>query len=311
MNKLKNLKIILVLSVLLVFLVMGSASAVDETGNETISTPENNGVDTLSQSMDSVDDEVSAAESTDDLVANDTSNNKLLGLSNDDVLSEGLTSGNNILGANEDENTGTFTQLQELINSHADSELILDRNYTYNPTSDSALKNGMGITGDIIIDGKGFTIDGANEAKIFYIYRNSPIGNFTFNNINFKNGYSSKHAPIFFKGIDAIYINNCSFDSCTQSGAEGGALLIGSVSSSEIFIKNSNFTNNVAERSGGALYIDNYFYGFDGGGYIENCRFINNHGGLTGNTPNGGAIEFFTAHGIVKNCIFIATMTTY
>ena len=106
---------------LLLFLVIGSASAVDETSNETISTPENNGVDTLSQSMDSVDDGVSASESSDDLVANDTSNNKLLGLSNDDVLSAGLTSGNNILGANEDENTGTFTQLQELINSHANS----------------------------------------------------------------------------------------------------------------------------------------------------------------------------------------------
>jgi len=304
MNKLKNSKIILVLSILLVFLVMGSASAVDETGNETISTPENNGVDTLSQSMDSVDDGVSASESSDDLVANDTSNNKLLGLSNDDVLSAGLTSGNNILGA---KNTGTFTQLQELINSHANSELILDRNYTYNPTSDSALKNGMKITGDIIIDGKGFTIDGANKAKIFYIFNKNPSGNFTFNNINFKNGYSSSYAPIYFNHINAIYINNCSFDSCTQSDAEGGALFIYYVGSNDIFIKNSNFTNNVAARSGGALFISNYFPsdGIDSGGYIENCRFINNHGGLTGTLSNGGAIEFLTAHGIVKNCIFI------
>ena len=95
MNKLKNSKIILVLSLLLLFLVIGSASAVDETGNETISTPET-GVDTLSQSMDSVDDGVSAAEHTSNLVANDTSNNKLLGLSNDDVLSADVGSFNNL-----------------------------------------------------------------------------------------------------------------------------------------------------------------------------------------------------------------------
>ena len=94
MNKLKNSKIILVLSLLLLFLVIGSASAVDETSNETISTSENNGVDTLSQSMDSVDDGVSAAEHTSNLVANDTSNqNNLLGSNNNEV---------NILGASID-----------------------------------------------------------------------------------------------------------------------------------------------------------------------------------------------------------------
>ena len=78
----------LVLSVLLVFLLIGSASAADEAGNETVSTS-NSDVDTVSLEEDSVDEEVSAAEPTEDLVVNDTrKKEEKLGASNDeeDVL---------------------------------------------------------------------------------------------------------------------------------------------------------------------------------------------------------------------------------
>ena len=82
MNKIENSKIILILSVLLVLLVMGSVSASDDKlVNETISTPNNNdnmGVDiqTTTESSGSNDEHVLTAE-----------NNQNLGSYNNTVLS--------------------------------------------------------------------------------------------------------------------------------------------------------------------------------------------------------------------------------
>ena len=106
MNKIENSKIILILSVLLVLLVMGSVSASDELVNETISTPNNNndnmGVDiqTTTESSGSNDEKVLTADNTPD---------NIIGSSN--------TTENNILKSNNQEDTlkastRTFAQLK-------------------------------------------------------------------------------------------------------------------------------------------------------------------------------------------------------
>ena len=85
MNKIENSKIILILSVLLVLLVMGSVSASDDKlVNETISTPNNNddniGVDiqTTTESSGSNDEQVLTAENTpNNIVGSDNTNEKL------------------------------------------------------------------------------------------------------------------------------------------------------------------------------------------------------------------------------------------
>ena len=92
MNINKNLKIILCSSFLLVFLLIGFVSAVDDVSNETVSTSESD-VDTLSQEVDSVDDGVSATNTTNELVVNDTTNQKgLLSLDNDENILQEVNS---------------------------------------------------------------------------------------------------------------------------------------------------------------------------------------------------------------------------
>lgn len=276
MNKLKNSKIILVLSVLLLFLVIGSASAVDETGNETISTPENNGVDTLSQS---VDDGVSAAESTDDLVANDTNSN-LLGLSNDDVLSEDIKN---------------FTDLNNEIINGGSSIILSGDYYQYNSADGS--NYAIDVTNKII-DGNGATIDGSNKA---YPFKSS--GSSTFKNINFINvkttaNYESTYqgGPIIFSsGSNNVTFDNCNFTKLTSTINAAGA--IGIPRGNNIAIKNCNFYNNNVYNTLIIFYNSDYE---NQNITIEKCTFNN----IVSTKANG--IMYFTGvnNFTLKDCEF-------
>ena len=164
MNKLKSSKVMLVLSVLLVFILIGSASATDEAGNETVST--STGVDALSQEVDSVDDEVSAAEPTGDLVVNDTSKqDEKLGASNDekDVLEASSI------------NVDTYNNLNNAIRNTGVSEINIISNLNAN-------KLIQFNHGNLVIDGNGYSINGMNNK--FCIFNINGYSNITFKNIS-------------------------------------------------------------------------------------------------------------------------------
>ena len=94
MNKYKNSKIMLFLSVFLIFLIIGSASAAedtDEISNETISAP-STGVDTVTNTVDQ--DSVSAAE-TDSFGSSNTGNH-VLSASDNNILSENTKTFNDL-----------------------------------------------------------------------------------------------------------------------------------------------------------------------------------------------------------------------
>ena len=132
----------------------------------------------------------------------------------------------------------TDNSLSDLNNEikSATGELNLTKNYNFNNSTDSLLKNGIPITNDLIVNGNGHTIDGSNQARIFNIMNNS---NVTFINVTFING----HAP---------------------DGQEGGAIR-GDTGSESYKVINCTFTNNNANW-GGAMY----------GGTAYNCKFNGN-----------------------------------
>ena len=65
---------------------------------------------------------------------------------------------------------GTFTQLNQKIQNEAN--ITLDKNYTF---TSGDVSSGITINKDIVIDGAGYTIDGANQASIFNIFGNSHV----------------------------------------------------------------------------------------------------------------------------------------
>ena len=255
--------------------------------------------------------------------------NDLLSIDNDNsvVLCE-----SEILNSDSD---GSFTDLANEI-SNSGSELILNKNYKYNDSQDLVFINGFTIEKDnFVIDGRGYTISGENEASIFNFMGNNVV----LKNINFIKAFSiNDGGAVYFNGNGTL--QNCSFDHVNS--VNGGAVYF----NGNAIIKDCNFTWNYADQNGGAVYFaadalvensnlngnqalragaiyaggnaivkhSNFILdtaGLDAGailfnntGYVDYCNFNTNQ---AGSESLGGAIVF-RDDGIVNNSVFYFNM---
>ena len=173
------------------------------------------------------------------------------------------------LGENE---PGTFTDLDNKIQNAGSNLVELDRDYIFNDAIDNPERyskiNGIYLKPNIIIDGKGHTIDGNNQAKIFVI---QDVFNVTIKNLIFKNAFANKTyyggAALEIQNAPA-HVINCTFINNFANNTIGGAIFDYGHSP----IENCTFINNSASQ-GGAIY---------GNPDINNCTFINNTAGSGG-----------------------------
>ena len=136
----------------------------------------------------------------------------------------------------ENEDEGNFTALGELI-SKSENELTLTKNYKFNSSEDVDFK-GFTISNDnYIVDGKGHTIDGSGQVRIF-IFKGS---NITLKNIKIINANGTNGPAACFASLKMI--DNCSFINNTASESGGALFINNSVSDCKI---NSSFINNSA-----------------------------------------------------------------
>ena len=170
---------------------------------------------------------------------------------------------------NEDNDVGTFTDLAKKI-ANSGINLTLTRNYTYNADIDSKYINGIVVNSKNIF-GNGITIDGSNQARIFNVSSYS-----SFHNLNFVNSISDNGGAIIGTGSDSFAVFNSNFTN-NHATLSGGAIYNGHALS-------CSFTNNTA-NSGGAIYRS----------AAENCNFTNNA------ANSGGAVYEVYA----TDCIFI------
>ncbi|WP_295596693.1 hypothetical protein [uncultured Methanobrevibacter sp.] len=154
----------------------------------------------------------------------------VLSVSNEYKLSNGVDS-------------GTFDELQKKINNASEGSTIeFFNNYTYDDTFEA---KGIMINKSLTIEGNGFTIDGANKARIFFI---DATNNITLNNIVFKNAISPEGSAILFnKSIENLTISNSVFSNnlLSEDGHAGGAISFNN-HSSDILFENNTFENNYA-----------------------------------------------------------------
>ena len=80
--------------------------------------------------------------------------------------------------------TPSFYLLSDKIVNGGD-EVNLTEDYVYQPMTESHFQKGINITRNLTINGNGHSIDGKNQARIFYVY---PDCNVTFKDIVFING---------------------------------------------------------------------------------------------------------------------------
>ena len=180
----------------------------------------------------------------------------------------------------------TFTSLQTEINQPGNT-IELTHNYVYDNSTDGELQTGIGITKDnFTINGNGFTIDGANQARIFHITGE----NVTISNLNIINGYRFNKAGAGILAEDSIILNNVTF--INNHGNEGGAIY----SFVSANLTNVHFTQNTADN-GGAVYSEGELY-------IENCTFNNNAAIWGGNI-------YSINETFINNALFINSTSKY
>ena len=197
-----------------------------------------------------------------------------------------FVNGNSVKGKiHEYSSNGSFNSLSDLINDNDDTEISLNRNYTFNSTfvDDYLFTPGIKINRSLTINGNGFTIDGSHKARIFNISSDVHV---KFLNINFINGNADRDFRVNGGAIYSLYNDCCLVENCTfiANTANFGGAMYGCT------VKNSVFINNNAKYDGGAvnsLYNDSCL--------VENCTFIANTAYI------GGAMYGCT----VKNSVFI------
>ena len=207
---------------------------------------------------------------------------------------------------------GNFTTLQNEINS-SPGGINLTQNYVYNNATDSELAGGIVINKtNFTINGNGFTIDGANQARIFDICSNVTISNLKIINAN----RSEKSGGSIYSN-QSLIINNVTF---TQNTAKWGGAIY---STESITISNSTFTQNTATKCGGAIYSEKSmtiinstftqnFAKWSGGIYAEKEINISNSFFFNSTSTYATAIYIKNGKGRIKNCDFVnltATMT--
>ena len=281
-----NIKRYMFIALIFLVLTISAVSAADDATNDIVSA-DDNGEIILDEAID--DDVSNANDNYDELILEDSSEDGLVGSENDKPSLK-------------DGETGSFTDLNKLINVDWSTNVTISLYSDYNFTSaDSGFVHGIVLDRQLTIDGQYHTIDGNHGARIFNV---SDEANVKFLNINFINGNAS--GDDFEKIGGAIYTlyGTCAAENCnfTNNNAQnnGGAIRgvdaydctfisntadIGGAMSGGT-AKNCNFSGNTAYHDGGAIY----------NGEANDCRFTGN----TAKESDGGAMYYGTAN----NCNF-------
>ena len=219
----------------------------------------------------------------------------------DSSLDQGEDNKETLLSQNEeDENndnlgagvTGTFTDVQNKINSAPSGGAIFLNNGTYTADTQNPITIDRAITiigGSAINDGKYGTLDAKGISNIIKFKSGY---NVVFDSIIFTNAISygtGAAVTLPIKTSNTYKFNNCQFISNTAR--QGPAIYIydGDGQRPVLDIKNSYFYDNVASEYGGALML----YGKYISTTINNCIFANNV------ASDGGAISnYFYDNGV-------------
>ena len=257
----KNKRNICILLIFLVFMITISAASAAEDATSDLTSMEDNEEILLEESLN---DESILSDNDENLVLEE--NNV-----NEDIISDS--------GEEEklSETTGTFTDLENDINGNDEAEISLNKNYVFNPDSDSAFVDGIIIKRAVTIEGNGITIDGNHLTRIFQVSSENVI----IHNINFVNGEIDEYSggAILWQGKEGS-LYDCSF--INNTALVGGALMMMGANTA---VSNCTFINNYAisqnTRAGGAIY----WYGDNA--TITKCTFKDNTAKL------GGAIHMY------------------
>ena len=213
----------------------------------------------------------------------------------------------------------SFSDLKKLVNASS-NEVFLDSDYFFKISKDQELTTGIELSTDnLIIDGNGHSVDGAEVSVPFVVNGN----NIVFKNIIFKDCVS----VFVVNENSSLKIINCEFNENINSSSSGVIINKG-----EVKISNSKFIENAGDVAG-CIYNDGYMnissscfesnYSNNAGAIHNNtgaklsifdCKFISNSArrryGADDNVGSGGAIGNFGFLEIKKSEFYNNRATT-
>lgn len=276
-----NKKILIILSILILFLMITNVSAIDKntTKDDTIGT-----IDDLNTNIYGVENEIIGNSADGDILNIESDNTTLKSDKNSEILSISSTA-------------GTYKDLNTLIKgTETGGTLVLDEDYIYTETTDDSFSNtGIVITKSIIIDGNNHIISGNNLVMAFTINANNVV----LKNIKIYDTYSMNVAgSILWSGNNGQLLNSEFNNSTTDATKSMGGFIVWL--GSEGIISESKFSNGKLNYQptdiDGASAVISYAENLR----IENSKFENNIGGT-------GAIETTAAsnNNLIYGCEFI------
>ncbi len=267
---------------------------------------------------------VSAVDNTtSDVVGVEETTDEVVSVENDYYVTELVDERIDYLSSNLD---GTFSDLASDV-ANANGELVLTKNYVYDSSKDSNYTNGIIIDKELIINGKGFSINGNDNARAFKI----TCDNVILRNIEFiKCSNPNYGGAVYCNGANGD-IYDCNFIDCHSSGTTSGTTYYGAGYTSRdtgsgyggaVYWSGENgnlhectFTNCYSSCCGGAVYWDGE------NGNLHDCEFINCYiynynneyayrysSGASSSifgSGYGGAVYWNKGNGNIQNCNFI------
>ena len=207
---------------------------------------------------------------------------------------------------------GTFTQLQAIITSASDGDVIyFAGDYRYDSSTDSSLINGITISKSLTFEGNGHSINGNGQARIFSI----SSGTIILSNIKFINSWSNNAdysgAVNLYGSTIKLTVEGCSFINDTARASNANAGGINARLFDTLIVNNSYFDNNSNGAGqynvGGALSISNGNQFKNGNVFIlNNSRFYNNYLESVSGIARGAAVYVYEVDAVsITNCIFV------
>ncbi len=249
---------------------------------------------------------VSAADNNTTSVTSATTNS-ISSNTNITTINEVSTMNENSVQTASAESTGTYSDLQKLINSNSNS-ITLDKNYTYNAATDANYINGITISSkDYTINGNNFTINGANTARIINF---AGTGTLTINNLNLINGKTTENGA----AIDATNTGNILITGsnlANNNANQGGAVY----TTGNVNIKSSYIINNTA-NIGSGVYAGTATIQYNiitGNSIINKVIYVTNTSKSNTNFNWWGRNEpeINTLTNVNTNCFVIASIKSY
>ena len=162
----------------------------------------------------------------------------------------------------------TFTDLQNAIDL-VDGILTLDSDIAMTDDEDAGFVNGVAINKDIVIDGKGHTIDAKNLGRIFSIGEGFTV---TLTNATLINGKADKGGAIYNDGsltLSDVKLSDNAADSYGGAVFNNGHLVVGN----SVFDSNDIVNRGSASVDYGGAAIYNWY---DGTLTVSGSNFTNN-----------------------------------